>query len=465
MRHKTLPGDIRMDFIDKIHELQSHAKKQVEHIQTEEATKTALVQPFINDILGYDIRSIEEVVPEYGANRGGKKDEKVDYAILKEGNPIILIECKCYGTDLNKEHIPQLATYFNFINAKDPKFAENPKFAILTDGIIYRFYTDLVKENVLDDEPFLEFSIKEIRDSTIAELKNFSKPYDPTAVKDRARELKYMGDIGRLIDREFKDPSPKFVKYFASQVHIGNVTDKVVSQFTKLTKKTLDQYIEDKINYRLDLAKTSEGSVITIHSPEQNIGSSKEKLEGFYIVKTLLKDLVSPNQIITNDSENSFDILLEGPSQRTICRLYLNDKRKSIGLFDENGKETMTSINSVDDIYKYSDQIASGIKPPGEKSFIFEGQTYKLELWKDMLPKVCAIMASRHKDGFEKVLEIKGSKYNFFSKNPDEFKHGEKIEGTDIYVDTNLGPWDQLARSKKIIAAFGLSKDAIQLGK
>jgi hypothetical protein len=84
----------------------------------------------------------------------------------------------------------------------------------------------------------------------------------------------------------------------------------------------------------LDLAKTSEGSVNTIHSPEKNIEPAREKLEGYYIVKTLLKDLISPNQIITNDSENSFDILLDGPSQRTICRLYLNDKRKSIGLFD-----------------------------------------------------------------------------------------------------------------------------------
>lgn len=96
------------------------------------------------------------------------------------------------------------------------------------------------------------------------------------------------------------------------------------------------------------------------------------------------------------------------------------------------------------------------------KSFIFEDQIIKIELWKDMLPKVCAIMAERYKNDFEKILEVKGRKYNYFSKDPNEFKYGERIVGTDIYVNTNAGPWDHLHRSRKVIAKFGLLKEAIQ---
>ena len=134
-------------------------KVQIEHgIDTEEATKLVLVQPFIRDVLGYDTGNIAEVVPEYGANRGGKKDEKVDYAILKDDKPIILIECKKYGTNLDNEPFPQLASYFTFTNSNEQKYA------ILTDGIVYRFYTDLVSDHILDSQPFFESDMLKIKD-------------------------------------------------------------------------------------------------------------------------------------------------------------------------------------------------------------------------------------------------------------------------------------------------------------
>ena len=77
-----------MDFIDRIRELSARIPKQLEHIQTEEATKNALVMPFIS-ALGYDVFNPTEVTPELNADIGTKKGEKVDYAILKDGKPII----------------------------------------------------------------------------------------------------------------------------------------------------------------------------------------------------------------------------------------------------------------------------------------------------------------------------------------------------------------------------------------
>jgi len=68
--------------------------------------------PFIN-VLGYDVFDPTEVVPEFTADIGTKKGEKVDYAIMKDGKPIILFECKWSGADLNKEHASQLHRYFS----------------------------------------------------------------------------------------------------------------------------------------------------------------------------------------------------------------------------------------------------------------------------------------------------------------------------------------------------------------
>ena len=415
----------------------------------------------INNVLGYNTSDITEVVPQDSADIGGNKADRVDYTILKDGTPIILIECKKYGTDLDKEHIPQLAKYFTFINAEETKFPEEIKFAILTNGIIYRFYTDLVKTHVLDKEPFLEFDILTIKDSAIAELRIFSNPLDSAIVKERPLILKYIRELRLLIDKEFNDPSEKFVKFFASQVYDGYVNDKVKQLFTKLTKETLDQYIIDRINERVALiAFPPDGPGIT----KQKVETTKEELEGYYIVKTLLKDVINPNKIIVQDLGNSFDILYDGASQKIICRLYLNEAPKHISLFNEKGKETKTAIDSIDDIYKYSEQIASAI-PTLSKSFVFEGQKYEVKFWKDMLPKVCSIMASRHKDRFEDIFTIKGDIHPYFSRNPGELKSPELIEGTDIYVRTDFQKGMLLHVSKRAISLFGCPENIISFGE
>ncbi len=78
-----------MDFIDRIRDLSTRIPKQLEHIQTEEATKNALIMPFIS-ALGYNVFDPTEVVPEFTADVGIKKGEKVDYAIHLDGKPIML---------------------------------------------------------------------------------------------------------------------------------------------------------------------------------------------------------------------------------------------------------------------------------------------------------------------------------------------------------------------------------------
>jgi hypothetical protein len=122
-----------MDFKDSIKQISDRVLKLKDQIQTEEATKTAFVMPFIQ-VLGYDVFNPLEVIPEMVCDIGTKKGEKIDYAITKDDQHIMLIECKHWKQVLSL-HDNQLLRYFHVSKAK---------FGILTNGLRYRFYTDLV---------------------------------------------------------------------------------------------------------------------------------------------------------------------------------------------------------------------------------------------------------------------------------------------------------------------------------
>lgn len=89
-----------MDFKDEIRQFAKRVDRLLPQIKTEEATKTSLIMPFLK-ILGYDVFDPFEVHPEFVADIGIKKGEKVDYAILREEKPVILIECKHYADGLD----------------------------------------------------------------------------------------------------------------------------------------------------------------------------------------------------------------------------------------------------------------------------------------------------------------------------------------------------------------------------
>ena len=142
-----------MDFIDQLRILSTRVMATRAMIQTEEATKNAMVMPFIQ-ILGYNVFDPLEVTPELVADIGTKKGEKVDYAILRDGLPIILFECKKAGADLHINHASQLFRYFHVTSAR---------FVVLTNGLVYRFFTDLEQPNKMDEKPFFEFNILDFK--------------------------------------------------------------------------------------------------------------------------------------------------------------------------------------------------------------------------------------------------------------------------------------------------------------
>ena len=231
-----------MDFIEEIRNLSTKIEKQKDFVQSEEATKNAFVMPFIK-LLGYDIFNPTEVVPEFTADIGTKQGEKVDYAIFKDSKVVMIIECKKFGTDLSNAHISQLYRYFSPTHAR---------IAVLTDGALYRFYTDLEKLNIMDTRPFLEFNLLNIQQPLINELKRFTKSdFNLSEVLTAARDLRYTKEIRRIMTEQLKAPTEEFVQFFLSSVYSGVRTQEVDQQFTDIVKRAWTQFLDEQINQRL----------------------------------------------------------------------------------------------------------------------------------------------------------------------------------------------------------------------
>jgi hypothetical protein len=348
-----------MDFIDKIRELSVRISKQIENIQTEEATKHALIMPFMA-ALGYNVFDPTEVTPELCADVGVKKGEKVDYAILREGKPIILFECKHHAADLGKAHASQLYRYFGVTEAR---------FGVLTNGLLYWFYTDLEAPNKMDEKPFFEFNMLDIKETAVEELKKFSKSsFDLEFILTTASELKYTREIKRILVEQMQEPTDDFVRFFASKVYGGKLTQTVREQFGQLTKHAFKQVINDQINERLKSAlvtdaTTASTDALSAAAPAEvspDISTTEEEWEGYHIVRAILREVTPPKRATIRDVQSYCGILLDDNNRKPICRLHFNAAQKYLSLFD-TGKEEKIPIEGLDDLYKYAARFKAAV--------------------------------------------------------------------------------------------------------
>ncbi len=348
-----------MDLRDHIKQLGERVNKTKNMVNTEEATKHSFVMPFIQ-LLGYDIFNPLEVVPEYVADLGIKQGEKVDYAIFKDNDPIILVECKWHGANLDV-HNSQLFRYFHVSKAK---------FGLLTNGIEYRFYTDLEAPNKMDEKPFFVFNITDIRDAQIEEIKKFHKSYyDHTTIINTASELKYTNELKALLNKLVNEPSPEFVRFLARDIYSGVVTQKVLDLFTHLTKKSFQQYLNDLINERLKsaLQKEEEEQIVeeTILKPSVSgivIETTKDEYEAYHIVKSIVRSVVEWKRVYMRDAQSYCAIILDDNNRKPICRFYFTATKKAISIIDANRKEIKHELSSIEDIYNYSDELVNAVK-------------------------------------------------------------------------------------------------------
>ena len=353
-----------MEFFEKLTSLAAKVRLQGPAIQTEEATKNAFVMPFINTVLGYDVFDPQEVMPEFVCDVGTKKGEKIDYAIMKDGEVQILIECKKIGESLNINHASQLFRYFHVTSAR---------ISILTNGQVYRFFTDLDAPNKMDEKPFLELDLLDIDEYSVPELIKLTKSaFDVDSIINAAGELKYVSQLKKLIGAQVSKPEDDFVKFFASRVYEGVITQKVREQFYELTRKALAQFLNDQINDRLKSAMSGTIQPIMTSMPVTNsanadtqdrdesgdkILTTLEELEGYHIVRALVRSVVDAKRIVQRDTQSYFGILLDDNNRKPICRLHFNRSQKYLGIFDEEKNETRHAISSIDEIYEYADQL------------------------------------------------------------------------------------------------------------
>lgn len=337
-----------MEFIEKINQLKERAITLKDSLQTEEATKNALVMPFLN-ALGYDVFNPIEVVPEYIADSRLKKDEKVDYAIMQDNKPIILLECKKVENDKLdvKKHAGQLFKYFT---------ASKAKFIILTNGIVYKFFSDIEEPNVLDKEPFFTFNLLEFKENQIETLVEFCKDnFNLEKAYSNAGDLKYIKQFEDVIENEYKSPSDDFVRYLISKSGVcdGRITEKLVAKHKRTTVEAFNLFMSKVMKTSLDfnLATKQEEK-----SNKNEIVTTVEELEGYAIVKSILSGIIDVSRVTYRDNASYFNVLLDDNIRKTICRLYFNRAQKYIA-FLEGTKEVKTPIVSINEIFQFAGQI------------------------------------------------------------------------------------------------------------
>lgn len=355
-----------MDFVDKVKQHSNRIEMIKDNLLTEEATKTALIMPFFN-LLDYDIFNPLEFVPEYVADMGTKKGEKVDYAIIQDNKPVILIEAKSVDDDLTK-HDSQLFRYFT---------ATKAKFAILTNGIIYKFFTDLEEPNIMDDKPFLELNLLEISDNQIAELKKFKKDlFDTETIFKIASELKYTNLIKTQLNSQLNNPSDDFVKFIISDFFTGVKTSHVIEKFKPIIKRSMQQFINEIMNDKIKTVLSDNDAIQNIDNISDNditvyeknkIITTEEEINGFNVIRSILSEFVDVKKITYKDVESYFGILYNNNSRKWICRLYFNSSKMSFTIPNEDKKEVRYYIEELSDIYKYKNELINVISKYIEK--------------------------------------------------------------------------------------------------
>lgn len=330
-----------------------------ENITNEEQTKNAFIMPFFQ-ALGYDIFNPLEFVPEFTADVGIKKGEKVDYAIILDGVPQILIECKSITENLTK-HDSQLFRYFGTTKSK---------FGILTNGREYKFFTDLDEPNRMDTTPFLTVDITDIKENQFIEIIKFHKEnFDIDNIVSSASELKYLNNLKAFLTENIVTPSDSFLRYLTSEIYEGRVTQNILNTFSPIIVKGFNQFITERVNEKLSAAlNTSVETKVTtevvkaevedVESAEDEVITTPAELEVYTVVKMLAKDVITPDRVYYRDNRSYFNVLIDDNIKKWVLRYRSNSKKSTIEIRDKGTFPVSTPL----EVANYSKDILEVIK-------------------------------------------------------------------------------------------------------
>ncbi|APZ93607.1 type I restriction endonuclease [Fuerstiella marisgermanici] len=347
-----------MELFDTLTRLSSRLESQRELLGTEEATKNAVIMPIIN-ALGYNVFDPTEVIPEFTADVGVKKGEKVDYAIVIGGEPTILLECKGINTKLDFKHASQLYRYFGVTAAR---------FAVLTNGQHFWFYTDLDSPNKMDTKAFFKFDLDDFDARDVAELSKFAKSvFNLENILANATELKFTQQLSAVLAAEVESPSDDLVRHLTSQIYEGRFTAGVCEQFRPLVKSAFRDLINERLSNRLKSAlqgvdaEAERSETSDPAGPDDGIDTTAEEVEGFHIVRAILAKHIPIKRVVMRDTKSYCGVLLDDNNRKPICRLHFNGSKKYLGMFDADKNETRNPIDRLEEIYGFEEQIVASV--------------------------------------------------------------------------------------------------------
>lgn len=275
-----------------------------------------------------------------------------------------MLECKTIGAGLEANYAGQLYRYFSVTDAR---------FGVLTDGIRYLFFSDIDKENKMDDRPFFEFNLLQFGESQVEELKKFAKTsFNLETIISTASNLKYHKELVTEIRAEFESPSEEMVRLLAGRVHSGRYTQQVKEQFTGLVQKAMRDFVRDQVNDRLKTALETDkhefsptGDAAAEPFDEQliedsGIETTSDELDAHRIIQAIGAELIDPERITMRDAKSYCAILFDDNNRRPICRLFFSKNKMRILIFTPV-EEVKFDLEKVTNIYRYRELIKEAI--------------------------------------------------------------------------------------------------------
>lgn len=314
-----------MDFKEKLQKLSVQISERRKHVQNEEMTKQSLIIPFLQ-VLGYDVFNPLEVKPEYIADVGRKKGEKVDYAIYKDGKPIMFIEAKTVNDPLIN-HSAQLSRYFNAI--------PDVRFAIMTNGIEYKFFTDLDKSNIMDENSFIRIDVTNLSVVDVEILSRFRREVFITEeLLNYASELVYTSNVNKKLKELFRNPPDDFIRYLIKDFSDARITTSVLDRFRPIVKKSISIALLDIVsqglfqddNIKQDNIKSDDEVISSDQVELPTTVTTDEELECYEYIRDVIK---SDGYDLTNIKYRDTTVYF-GVYNRTVTNWFMRINMESI---------------------------------------------------------------------------------------------------------------------------------------
>lgn len=309
--------------IEDLKTLASRASEIKEYIKSEEGSKTSLVLPMLG-ILGYDVFNPKHLMAELTADVGIKRGEKVDYALMSSGQPKLIIECKKIEDKLEESSVSQLFRYFTALRVK---------FGVLTNGIVYKFYSDLESSNIMDGTPFFEFNLISHTHADIEFLMRFKKGSLVGQMKSLIKECKKrkLRSLVRDSIRNTLELRPSFMQGLKKDIDSTSLCSASKKEVVQLAQHLV---IEECLR---TIEKSLEPSIL-----EPKIRSLLKSILGNPIESTLVYRQ-TPSSVFIENTEGVIFI-----------RVFSNGLDLKISF---NNKQSQKSLRVIEDLHLYKDKI------------------------------------------------------------------------------------------------------------